>query len=218
MFEQKRYQSCNTITSYYHRLCAPVCSNHCCLSFTVAGEEEVPPLHRLLCRWRLLHRLRRQKCHHFASNHRSNLYVLHLLSTTFKTVPFQLSGSLEDYYPIYAWDVVDIFFATVVASLPALNASVDKIFGKIKDYSLGSKTSHTSFSFTLRLLGKKSRGSTSRPDSANGSRVPPTIVDSTAQADEIFQPIMKAQSNRHQESSIRMTNYPGSEMDVRAIV
>ena len=32
-----------------------------------------------------------------------------------------LTSALDDYYAIYAWDVVDISFATIVASLPALN-------------------------------------------------------------------------------------------------
>lgn len=46
-------------------------------------------------------------------------------------VPHQMKGriwewrNLDDYYEIYFWDVVDIFFATIVASLPALNGVID---------------------------------------------------------------------------------------------
>lgn len=32
----------------------------------------------------------------------------------------------DDYCTVYAWDVVDIFFATIVASLPTLNGIVDQ--------------------------------------------------------------------------------------------
>lgn len=35
------------------------------------------------------------------------------------------TDSTGDYYDEYAWDVVDIFFATIVASLPALNGLLD---------------------------------------------------------------------------------------------
>ena len=54
-----------------------------------------------------------------------------------------LNKSVDDYYSIYAWDVVDIFFATVVASLPALNSVVDPAMSKIKSLSFGSKSSQS---------------------------------------------------------------------------
>lgn len=61
---------------------------------------------------------------------------------------------VDDYYELYAWDVVDVFFATIVASLPALNGVVDagivnlralastsslSIFGKIRAFSFPSQ-------------------------------------------------------------------------------
>lgn len=41
---------------------------------------------------------------------------------------------VDDYYAVYAWDVVDIFFATVVASLPALNGLVDQSLTNLKKW------------------------------------------------------------------------------------
>ena len=45
-----------------------------------------------------------------------------------------------DYYPVYAWDVVDIFFATIVASLPALNGLVDQSVARLKQWGSTSSS------------------------------------------------------------------------------
>ena len=37
----------------------------------------------------------------------------------------------DDDYSIYAWDVVDVFFATIVASSPALNGLTDRYVAKV---------------------------------------------------------------------------------------
>lgn len=75
-----------------------------------------------------------------------------------------MSTKIDDYYDVYAWDVVDIFFATVVASLPALNGLVDdavkfvKRWGSLSNKSLLGKIrslSHTSSRDHRTELSKK---------------------------------------------------------------
>ena len=64
----------------------------------------------------------------------------------------------DDYCTVYAWDVVDIFFATIVASLPALNGIVDQAIKMVMTW--GSSSGLTVFS-RLRSLGpinQSSRG------------------------------------------------------------
>lgn len=46
-----------------------------------------------------------------------------------------------DDYDVYAWDVVDIFFATIVASLPALDSLIDEGVRKLKSLSSSSSKS-----------------------------------------------------------------------------
>ncbi|CAG8955048.1 hypothetical protein HYFRA_00007062 [Hymenoscyphus fraxineus] len=50
-----------------------------------------------------------------------------------------LADNLEDptyeYYPVYIWNAIDITFAVIVASLPALNRLVDVSIEKVKLYS-----------------------------------------------------------------------------------
>lgn len=43
-----------------------------------------------------------------------------------------------DYYAVYAWNVVDIFFATIVASLPSLNGVIEQVIRKVKATGLRS--------------------------------------------------------------------------------
>lgn len=45
-----------------------------------------------------------------------------------------------DYYTIYAWNIVDIFFATIVASLPALNGVLDQGIKKMMTIGSGSSS------------------------------------------------------------------------------
>ena len=51
----------------------------------------------------------------------------------------------DDYYELYTWDVVDISFATIVASLPPLNGLIDLALFRLKSW--GSETA-------TRLMGK----------------------------------------------------------------
>lgn len=81
-------------------------------------------------------------------------------------------NGVDDYYQVYAWDVVDIFFATTVASLPALNGVVDVVIAKLKALGSTSASSllgrvHT-FGLTFQRTGEfgaqlsdKSTGKTS---------------------------------------------------------
>lgn len=62
----------------------------------------------------------------------------------------------DDYYDIYAWNVVDIAFATIVASLPALNSLEDTFVRKVKQWSIGLKLgSSLSFLSKFRTLGSR---------------------------------------------------------------
>lgn len=60
-----------------------------------------------------------------------------------KEIPWSLhfNTGLDDYYQLYAWDVIDIFFATIVASLPVLNGLVDEGIAKAKALGLKSNFS-----------------------------------------------------------------------------
>ena len=80
----------------------------------------------------------------------------------------------DDYYAVYAWDVVDIFFATIVASLPALNGIIDQGIQKVTTW--GSSSGLILF-IKLRSLtstSQKSRGYDTKAiagDSRSGFKV-----------------------------------------------
>lgn len=65
---------------------------------------------------------------------------------------------IDDYYELYAWDVVDIFFATIVASLPALNGVFDIAVSRLKSWG---SISATQLVGKFRSVGTDSRGSQS---------------------------------------------------------
>ena len=67
--------------------------------------------------------------------------------------------SLDDYYSICAWDIVDVLFALVVASLPALNSLIDSSAVRVRAWG-----SHAS---SLLRANIKSLGGSSSDDSHN---------------------------------------------------
>lgn len=67
-----------------------------------------------------------------------------------------LRYNIDDYYELYAWDVVDIFFATVVASLPALNGVLELAISKTKSWGSVSAMQLRS---KIRSFGNGSPGS-----------------------------------------------------------
>ena len=76
---------------------------------------------------------------------------------------------IGDYYYVYAWDVVDIFFATAVASVPALNMLADRFFSALVSFTTGSKASGSSNENILkriRSFGLSQRHSATTSDSA----------------------------------------------------
>lgn len=62
----------------------------------------------------------------------------------------------DDYYTIYAWDVVDGLFATIVASLPALNCVIEASIVRMR--ILGSH-SRSFLRAKIRTLGGSSQDS-----------------------------------------------------------
>lgn len=62
-----------------------------------------------------------------------------------------------DYHTIYALDIVDIFFATIVASLPALNGVLDTFLATTKNWMLSTtETSRSKFrTFAPRFWGSR---------------------------------------------------------------
>ncbi|KAL9119287.1 MAG: hypothetical protein Q9187_004162, partial [Circinaria calcarea] len=69
-----------------------------------------------------------------------------------------------DYYDIYAWNIVDIAFATIVASLPALNSLEDTLIRRVKQWSIGLNLSGSS-SFLSKFLTLSSRAIKRNPPS-----------------------------------------------------
>jgi hypothetical protein len=67
-----------------------------------------------------------------------------------------IKSDVDDYYELYAWDVVDIFFATIVASLPALNGVFGTAVSSLKSWGSVSATQLVS---KLRSVRNRSRGS-----------------------------------------------------------
>lgn len=128
---------------------------------------------------------------------------------------------LGDFYTVYAWDVVDIFFATVVASLPALNAPLDAVFGKMKETSLGSKNSGIPLLSKLRLNTRRGTDAQARTriEDVSKNHGPPQISRSYMKGgDEVEQRIAGMHINRSEPDSIQSENYASTRSDVRAIV
>ena len=67
----------------------------------------------------------------------------------------------DDTYTVYAWDIVDIFFATIVASLPALNGFLDQGIKKVRAMASG-----TSIGLLSWFRSTKSTNRSSRSDDA----------------------------------------------------
>lgn len=76
----------------------------------------------------------------------------------FKGRDYSRTGNLDDYYELYAWNVVDIFFATIVASLPALNGVFDSAISRLQSWG---SISATQLVGKFRSVKNSSRGSRS---------------------------------------------------------
>lgn len=67
----------------------------------------------------------------------------------------ELTSELDDYYTIFAWDIVDISFAIIVASLPTLNGLVDNAISTFTTWY----STHKSSTFSKLLASRStSRG------------------------------------------------------------
>lgn len=86
---------------------------------------------------------------------------------------------LDDYYELYAWDVVDISFATIVASLPPLNGLFDLALLKLKTWG---SVSAARLAGKFRAIGHGSRASQTYDDSQlarkeSNETVTPDVTD-----------------------------------------
>ena len=123
---------------------------------------------------------------------------------------YQAKTTSDDYYYIYAWDVVDIFFATAVASLPALNVLADNMVEKLRSISLGSKSSGSNNSatpFRLRMLNISQHYN----NSLSLHKSQPDKGPYFKEARESFDPIL----HRKTEVELVSTSAPSSERQYR---
>lgn len=102
----------------------------------------------------------------------------------------------DDYYQVYAWDVVDIFFATTVASLPALNGLLDTSIIRLK--SLGASSAWI-FS-RIRLYGSSSQNphgdNTRLSDRLDGKSFGYSAGDKqTSSSDQFEEPVLHERVN-----------------------
>lgn len=145
-------QPCNQKSAHYNRLASATGTNYHHLAAANAAFSEDSSDARLLRGSHLFDRQHYEKHFDVSSYPRSHLYVFNPLQERAGNFWYADSGA-DDYYQVYAWDVVDIFFATIVASLPALNGVVDAGLGKMK--ALGSTSASTLLS-RLRAFGNSS--------------------------------------------------------------
>ena len=93
-----------------------------------------------------------------------------------------------DYYYVYAWDVVDIFFATAVASVPALNMLADGFFSALVSFTTGSKASGSSKENILKII--RSFGSSQRHGTTTSDSTANANSKYSKQSSESFHPII----------------------------
>ena len=68
----------------------------------------------------------------------------------------------DNLYRVYVWDVVDMFFATIVAPLPVLNDVIGASIARLKTWAWMSSTSLFGRFSTFGASSQHSRGYTSR--------------------------------------------------------
>ena len=76
----------------------------------------------------------------------------------------------DNLYRVYAWDVVDIFFALIVASLPALNGVIDAGISRLKTWASVSTTSLFGRASNFGASSQHSRGYDTRLPDREGNR------------------------------------------------
>ena len=76
----------------------------------------------------------------------------------------------DNLYQVFAWDVVDIFFALIVASLPTLNGVIDAGISRLKTWAWVSRTSLFGRFGTFGVLSRHSRGYDIRLRDREGNR------------------------------------------------
>lgn len=151
-FSQFRKQN----STHYNRLAPATGTNyHSLAASDAAFSQDTSDVH-LLRGCNLFNRQYYEK-HLDKSRHpRSHLYVVKSIANlNQKGSLAQSDTGLDHYYQVYAWDVIDIFFATIVASLPALNGLVDVAIGTLKAFG---STSRSSLLSRLRSFGISSQG------------------------------------------------------------